>query len=341
MGALILVDQNLNVIADLPLIDVSTIPVGSKVYLSVSGPGYWTLAVSTASVDHTTVEAVLNRPGLRWLIDSAGGTVTSISAGSGITVDSTVPAVPVIAASLTVGKSGGQTVIGDTAASGNLILESTSNSTKGKVEFGVAGTSYYSEVNDQYVSGKAGGSVGYGTGGTTTSGLGTASSGTGPALYTGGNVVFWHSSVADAMVLNKQLLANGHPISGNVTLTLESSNGVTGISMNDTTGVTVGAKRFRQTKGADVSSAAPLALGTDGNTFHITGTTSFAGIVTTSWQAGSCINLIFDGVLTITHNSGTPGANAVAVFLKSGANLTTGTNSTLRLVYDGSKWYEI
>lgn len=100
-------------------------------------------------------------------------------------------------------------------------------------------------------------------------------------------------------------------------------------------------KRLQYAKGAAVASAAPLVLGNDGNVFHVTGTTNFAGIVTTNWQAGAEIILIFDGILTITHNSGAPGASAVKVFFKSGANLTTAVNSTVRLVYDGSIWYEV
>jgi hypothetical protein len=83
MSTLILLDQVLNVIADLPNVDVSNVPVGSKAYLAVDGPGYWTLTVSSASVDHTTVEAVLNRPGLRWLLDTVVSTVVSSIAVAG------------------------------------------------------------------------------------------------------------------------------------------------------------------------------------------------------------------------------------------------------------------
>jgi len=47
---------------------------------------------------------------------------------------------------LLAGRSGGQTLIGDTASGGNLTLQSTSNATKGKILFG---TSVYDEVNNR------------------------------------------------------------------------------------------------------------------------------------------------------------------------------------------------
>lgn len=47
------------------------------------------------------------------------------------------------------GRSGGQTLIGGTAASQTLTLQSTSNATRGKVILGAAGTSAYDEVNDR------------------------------------------------------------------------------------------------------------------------------------------------------------------------------------------------
>lgn len=47
---------------------------------------------------------------------------------------------------LLAGRSGGQTLIGDTASGGDLTLQSTSNATKGKILFG---TSAYDEVNNR------------------------------------------------------------------------------------------------------------------------------------------------------------------------------------------------
>ena len=95
------------------------------------------------------------------------------------------------------------------------------------------------------------------------------------------------------------------------------------------------------TRGADVASAAPLVLGNDGNLFHVTGTNNFAGVSTAFWPVGADIRLIFDGILTVTHNSGVPGTGAAKVFLKSAANLVTAAGTTLALSYDGAIWYEI
>jgi len=47
------------------------------------------------------------------------------------------------------GRAGGQAIIGDTASGGDLVLQSTAHATKGKVIFGLAGTTVYDEVNDR------------------------------------------------------------------------------------------------------------------------------------------------------------------------------------------------
>lgn len=51
------------------------------------------------------------------------------------------------------------------------------------------------------------------------------------------------------------------------------------------------------TKGADIASASPLVLGTDGNYFDVTGTTGFSAITV---AAGTLFMLQFDGALTMT-----------------------------------------
>ena len=54
---------------------------------------------------------------------------------------------------LLTGRSGGTTAIGGTDASDNLVLSSTSNATKGNINIGSSGNSYYDEVNDYlYIS---------------------------------------------------------------------------------------------------------------------------------------------------------------------------------------------
>ena len=70
----------------------------------------------------------------------------------------------------------------------------------------------------------------------------------------------------------------------------------------------------RWNKGADVASAAALVLGTDGNSFDVTGTTAITSIST--WPIGGLATLHFDGALTLTHH-------ATDLILPGGANITT------------------
>ena len=68
-------------------------------------------------------------------------------------------------------------------------------------------------------------------------------------------------------------------------------------------------------KGADIASASALTLGTDGNYFDVTGTTTITSIGTTG-SIGTVVKLHFDGILTLTHN-------ATSLVLPSGANIVT------------------
>ena len=72
-------------------------------------------------------------------------------------------------------------------------------------------------------------------------------------------------------------------------------------------------------KGADIASADPLVLGTDGNYFDVTGTTGFASITVT---AGTLFMLQFDGALTLTHH-------ATNLDLPGEANITTAAGDVL------------
>lgn len=67
-------------------------------------------------------------------------------------------------------------------------------------------------------------------------------------------------------------------------------------------------------KGADVASASALTLGTDGNAFDITGTTTITSIGTLG--IGTLVVLQFDGILTLTHH-------ATDLILPTVANITT------------------
>jgi hypothetical protein len=96
--------------------------------------------------------------------------------------------------------------------------------------------------------------------------------------------------------------------------------------------------RFQTDQGADVASPAGgiMTLGTDGNVFDITGTNTINEILGTTWTLGAQIVLQFDGVLTVTHNSG--GTNDI--LLGNAANMTTAAGNTLSLFYNGTDWVE-
>ena len=95
--------------------------------------------------------------------------------------------------------------------------------------------------------------------------------------------------------------------------------------------------RFQTDKGADIASGGIITLGADGNIFDITGVTTINEILATGWQVGSTITLQFDGILTVTHNSG--GTNDI--LLGNQANMTTAVGDTLTLFFDGTDWVEV
>ena len=77
------------------------------------------------------------------------------------------------------------------------------------------------------------------------------------------------------------------------------------------------------TKGEDITSAAALTLGTDGNYFDVTGTTTITSINT--WNVGDIVRLHFDDALTLTHH-------ATNLVLPGGANITTATGDEFTFV---------
>lgn len=80
--------------------------------------------------------------------------------------------------------------------------------------------------------------------------------------------------------------------------------------------VTMSGKRFNAAKSADIASATTTTIwATDGNFAHITGTTTITSFGTAT-QAGAMAMIVFDGILTLTHN-------ATSLILPAGANITT------------------
>jgi hypothetical protein len=99
------------------------------------------------------------------------------------------------------------------------------------------------------------------------------------------------------------------------------------------------ATRFEFAKGGDVASANNLTLGTDGNVFHITGTTQINAITTANWQAGSEIILIFNASLTVKNNTAGGGGTAV-IKLAGAADFSATADDVLTLIWDGTSFFE-
>lgn len=83
-----------------------------------------------------------------------------------------------------------------------------------------------------------------------------------------------------------------------------------------------------------ISSANPINLPPTGNAFTITGTTGFATI--NGGHAGRQVTFKFDGILKVTNGTGTD-----AVRLNSGADFTTAASSTLTIMHNGTRWFEV
>lgn len=89
-------------------------------------------------------------------------------------------------------------------------------------------------------------------------------------------------------------------------------------------------KRVELVEGAAIASGAALTPGTDGNVFHVTGTTTITSIAAIT-GAGP-IWLIFDGALTLTHN-------ATSLILMGGASVTTVAGDVFCFMHEGSGNY--
>ncbi|MCK5611772.1 hypothetical protein KAR91_58425, partial [Candidatus Pacearchaeota archaeon] len=84
------------------------------------------------------------------------------------------------------------------------------------------------------------------------------------------------------------------------------------------------------TKGSDVASASALALGSTGNYFDVTGTTTITSI--NSVGIGTIIKLHFDAALTLTHH-------ATNLILPGGANITTAAGDEAEFIeYASGDW---
>lgn len=82
-------------------------------------------------------------------------------------------------------------------------------------------------------------------------------------------------------------------------------------------------------KGSDISSASSITLPSAGSVYDITGTTTITAISAAKNYAGRVVLFQFDGILQLTHNSG-------SFNLPTGANITTAAGDRAIFVSEGS-----
>lgn len=103
--------------------------------------------------------------------------------------------------------------------------------------------------------------------------------------------------------------------------------------------------RLRQTQGADVASVAgAIALGTDGNSFEITGTNAITLISNLNWQNGSIITLLFTSTATLTDGTANSGTD-IGMELAGNANFVASADDVITLVLSEiggtQRWREV
>ena len=109
-----------------------------------------------------------------------------------------------------------------------------------------------------------------------------------------------------------------------------------------TTNITAG--RFSTAQGADVASAVgAIAVGGDGNTFELTGTSAVTLISNLTWQNGSEITLLFTSTASLTDGTANSGTD-IGMELAGNTNFTgsAGASITLKLSEIGGtqRWRE-
>lgn len=99
--------------------------------------------------------------------------------------------------------------------------------------------------------------------------------------------------------------------------------------------------RVLEKQGADVTAANDLTLGSDGNSFEVTGNTQINRITGTGWQAGSNIRLKFTGTPVVKHGQAS-GSGHLQLSLLGGLDFyaTAGDFMDLQL-FDDNVWYQV
>ena len=114
------------------------------------------------------------------------------------------------------------------------------------------------------------------------------------------------------------------------------------VTDGDNLGDHLATRSFKTIKGTDIASATSITIGTSGNTFDVTGTTTIQHFDNANWVVGSVISLHFDGAVTLTNNAGGLSGNQANILLSGDTNFTTATGDILTfLLHDSTNWQEI
>ena len=114
------------------------------------------------------------------------------------------------------------------------------------------------------------------------------------------------------------------------------------VTDGDNLGDHLATRSFKTIKGTDIASATNITIGTSGNTFDVTGTTTIQHFDNANWVVGSVISLHFDGAVTLTNNAGALSGAQCNILLSGDANYTTQSGDVLTfLLHDSTNWQEI
>jgi hypothetical protein len=114
-----------------------------------------------------------------------------------------------------------------------------------------------------------------------------------------------------------------------VSSTISGASTTTALTGTDTSSyITADALAALWEKGTDEASSGTVSFG-EGGFFHITGTTTITDLDFDTAKNGRAVDVVFDGVLTLTHNSTT-------LKLPGNASITTAAGDRARFVQDAS-----
>lgn len=126
-------------------------------------------------------------------------------------------------------------------------------------------------------------------------------------------------------------LATGGPITGTGTINVPSASvGQVITGTNTAQAVTSDSLAAIWEKGSDIASGSTITIpSSGGGFFHVTGTTTINGISESTTKTGRTVRLLFEGILTLTHNG-------TSFILPTGANIVTQAGDCAVFTQEGS-----